>query len=219
MSANQILTKVLYQTLRANSVVTSTDAVICSLNNKKKLDPSELFYLSKTMFEFKNCHSTAEFEKNILEDLVNKKLIRKNKTSKSIEYSLTDKTYLIYKGNPQFIGNNFNPLPPIRSTSYLTYLFYKRINPYVIYSGNYQKKIEHMQIELQNKLDKYRNYLDFVLFKDNSEKIKEANPHLYQLLQEKNQIWPFMSLKCDRKTERDFRIMNILKERKANKLI
>ena len=128
MTANQVLTRAVYKILRPNNTITSTDAVICSLNNKKKLDSSELFYLSKTIFEFKDCNSTAEFESKILENLVKQKLIRKNKTSKSIDYCLTDTTFRKYKGNPQFVVNNFSPLPPIRSNSYLTYLFYKKIN-------------------------------------------------------------------------------------------
>lgn len=109
------------------------------------------------------------------------KLIKHKDNTLSTNSKVFDTEYMY----PFSITSLFKPLPVLMRRDYVFHLFYYNINPYSFYPEKHHTSLDNIHKDLLAITDELRPYIEFNMFKQQSQLIKENNEHLYNLLQEK----------------------------------
>ncbi len=211
MYAKTLFKKKLYMSYQLKDKISSRDIIICSLNNNGTQNIYSLFQSFKTNNGNTSTNMT-NFE-GVVNGLCKERLLKKYEKDGIITYSLSKDINSLYRSDPSYIVANFNPLPPLKNKSYLVYLLSNQINPFMIYPEEQHKFIENQQSNIQNSIDKYKNYITFKLYPQIAEKISKENPNLYDILVEKNKLWPYLNFKNNKKTLKNFGKLKSIKNK------
>jgi hypothetical protein len=109
------------------------------------------------------------------------KLLKQKDNTLVTNNKIFDTDYIL----PFSITSLFKPLPILMRRDYVFSLFYYNLNPYSFYPEKYHASLDNIHKDLLKVTDEFRPYIEFNLFKQQSEIIKENNEHLFNLLKEK----------------------------------